>query len=109
MKSQCSASMGAESRRAEPAGIEAELGKYRELHRILPPATLEGGDVLCVGRNLLVGLSSRTNMAGVQAFQKLVSRYGYTVVPLPVRQCLHLKTACSRFAGRDVAGESHMD
>src|SRR5262245_30329144 len=88
------ASMGTESRRPEPAGIEPELRKYRELHRIELPATIEGGDVVRVGRTLLVGLSSRTNAAGVKALEDIVRGHGYRVVPVPVRQCLHLKTAC---------------
>jgi dimethylargininase len=89
------ASMGTEARRAELAGIEPELRKYREVHRILPPATIEGGDVLRLGRTLLVGLSARTGSAGVQALEAIVGRYGYQVLPVPVRKCLHLKTACT--------------
>jgi dimethylargininase len=89
------ASMGAASRRAELAGIEPELRKYREVHRIAAPATIEGGDVLRVGRTLLVGISSRTNPAGVHALESIVRRHGYRVVPVPVRGCLHLKTACT--------------
>src|SRR6266542_183912 len=89
------ASMGTESRCAEPAGIELELGKYREVRRVQTPATIEGGDVLCVGRKLLVGLSTRTNRAGVNALEAVVRRLGYEIVPVPVRGCLHLKTACT--------------
>jgi dimethylargininase len=88
-------SMGTASRRAEVTGIEPELRKYRAVERIEAPATLEGGDVLCVGRTLLVGLSSRTNRAGVQALEAIVRRHGYTVVPVPVQGCLHFKTACT--------------
>jgi dimethylargininase len=54
------ASMGTQARHREPAGIEQELRKYRELRRMQPPATLEGGDVLRIGRTLLVGLSACT-------------------------------------------------
>src|SRR5690242_11625567 len=61
------ASMGTETRRGELPGVEAELTKYRELHRIEPPHAVEGGDVLRVGRTLLVGISSRTSRDGVQA------------------------------------------
>jgi dimethylargininase len=89
------ASMGAESRRAEPAGIEPELRKYRQVERIELPATIEGGDVLRVGRTLLVGLSSRTNAAGAGALAAVAGRYGYRVVTVPVHGCLHLKTACT--------------
>jgi dimethylargininase len=88
-------SMGAESRRGERAGVERELLRYREVRRIELPATLEGGDVLRVGRRLLVGLSARTNRAGAEALEAVVQRFGYRVLPVPVRGCLHLKTACT--------------
>jgi dimethylargininase len=89
------ASMGAETRGAEPAGIERELRKFRDIVRVEPPATIEGGDVLRVGRKLLVGVSSRTNRAGVAALESVVGRCGYEVVPVPVPHCLHLKSACT--------------
>jgi dimethylargininase len=89
------ASMGVDSRRAEPARIEPVLKEYRHVHRLEPGATLEGGDVLQVGRTLLVGLSSRTSSAGVEGLQAIVRRYGYQVVPVRVCQCLHLKSACT--------------
>jgi dimethylargininase len=89
------ASMGAAARRAEVAGVEPVLREYRELRRVEPPATLEGGDVLRVGRTLLVGLSARTDAAGVEALVAAVGRFGYRVLPVPVRGCLHLKTACT--------------
>jgi len=89
------ASMGEPSRRAEPDGIEPELRRYREVHRVELPATIEGGDVLRVDRTLLVGLSSRTNAAGVAALEALVRRHGYRVIPVPAQGCLHLKTACT--------------
>src|SRR5687767_1124231 len=54
-------SMGAASRREEPRGIEPVLRQHRQVERIDLPATLEGGDVLRVGRTLLVGQSCRTN------------------------------------------------
>jgi len=88
-------SMGAEARRAELPGIERELRQYRPVLRITLPATIEGGDVLRVGRTFLVGVSARTNQAGVQAFETIVRPHGYDVVPVVVRGCLHLKTACT--------------
>ena len=89
------ASMGTPARRGEVVGVEIELEKYRELHRLEPPATLEGGDALLVGRTLLVGVSQRTNRAGVQALEAVVRRYGYRLVPVLVAGCLHLKSACT--------------
>jgi dimethylargininase len=89
------ASMGVESRRAEPMGIEPALAQFREVRRIEPPATLEGGDVVRVERTVLVGLSSRTNQAGMEALRVMTSDFGYQIVPVRVGQCLHLKSACT--------------
>ena len=89
------ASMGAESRRAEPAGIAKELRRHREVIPIEWPATLDGGDVFRVGRILFAGVSARTNEAGTRALQEIVRRYGYEVRVVPVHGCLHLKSACT--------------
>ncbi len=88
-------SMGTVSRQPEPVGIEAVLQEYRPIERILPPATLEGGDVLRIGRRLLVGQSSRTNAAGIAALRAIAGRFGYAVTSVPVHGSLHLKTACT--------------
>ena len=88
-------SMGAESRRGEPAAIERSLRAYRPIERISLPATIDGGDVARVGRTLLVGQSSRTNAAGASELARVVERHGYRVVPVPVTGCLHLKSACT--------------
>jgi len=88
-------SMGATSRRAEPAAIEPVLCKHREVLRIDLPATLEGGDVLRVGRTLLVGESGRTNAAGVAALATIARRHDYAISRVAVRGCLHFKTACT--------------
>ena len=92
--------MGAASRRPEPELLAQALSQYRELRRIEEPATLEGGDGMRVGKTLYVGYSRRTNIAGVQQLAALVHPLGYFVVPIEVRGCLHLKTACC-FIGED--------
>lgn len=89
------ASMGVKSRQAEPGGIEPVLREYREVFPIEAPATLEGGDVVQIGRTILVGLSSRTNRAGADALETIIGPYGYQVLPVEVGRCLHLKTACT--------------
>src|SRR5688500_102303 len=88
-------SMGAASRRGEPEGIEPALRKYRPVERINVPATIDGGDVVRVGRTLLVGESSRTNAQGAAALARIVERHGYRVVTVPVTGCLHFKSACT--------------
>ncbi len=84
---------GAESRRGEVASIARALARYRTLARIDPPATLDGGDVLRVGREIFVGRSSRTNAAGIAQLAALAGRHGCRVTPVDVRGCLHLKSA----------------
>ena len=88
-------SMGAESRRGEPAAIERALREYRPIERISLPATIDGGDVARVGRTLLVGQSLRTDAAGASDLARIAGRHGYRVIPVPVTGCLHLKSACT--------------
>jgi dimethylargininase len=89
---------GAESRRREvPAVVEA-LAAYRLLHAIEPPGTVDGGDVLVVGRRVFVGRSSRTNEAAVVQMRQILQPYGYTVCDTVVRGCLHLKSAVTALA-----------
>lgn len=64
------------------------------------PATLDGGDVLRIGRILVVGISSRTNKAGVRCLEQ--SFPYYAVVPVPVRDGLHLKSFMSQCGSRHV-------
>jgi len=88
-------SMGAESRRGEPAGIEPTLRRFRAIEHVRLPATIDGGDVVRAGRMLYVGASPRTNAAGIDALRDIVRRHDYEVIAVPVTGCLHLKTACS--------------
>lgn len=82
------------SRRAEVIAVEAALRPFRPVVRLPAGGLLEGGDVLRVERSLYVGLTARTNEAGLWALEKVVRPLGYTVVPVQVNGCLHLKSAC---------------
>lgn len=84
---------GASSRRAETAGVAAALAPFRSLVRISAPATLDGGDVLRLGRTLYVGVGSRTNDAGAAQLEAAAAPHGYEVVRVPAGPCLHLKSA----------------
>ena len=89
---------GAESRRPEAASVAHALGAYRRLSRIEAPGTLEGGDVLRIGRVLYVGLSARSNRDGIAQLRSLVGPFGYGVRAVPIRDCLHLKSAVTQVA-----------
>jgi dimethylargininase len=83
---------GAPSRRRETGPVAQALAQWRGLARISAPATLDGGDVLRLGRTLFVGLSSRTNPSGADAVERIAAPFGYAVRRVEVRDCLHLKT-----------------
>jgi dimethylargininase len=101
---------GAASRRGEAAAIEAALAGYRPLERTDEPATLEGGDVLRVGRSLFVGRSSRTNAAGIERLAAVAEPLGYRVVPVTVTGCLHLKSAVTALdEGRVLVNRAWLD
>jgi len=87
--------MGVESRRGEEATLVRALRKFRAVMGIAPPATIEGGDVLRVGRNVFVGRSPRTNAEGVVALKALLEPIGYSVQPVELRGCMHLKSGCT--------------
>ena len=84
---------GAESRRREGASVAELLGRYRPLRAIEGPGTLDGGDVLRVGRTLYVGQSQRSDAAGIAQLRAVLAEFGYTVRAVPIRGCLHLKSA----------------
>ncbi|MEQ9104825.1 MAG: arginine deiminase family protein [Rhodothermales bacterium] len=84
--------MGTASRRPETTAIEHALKAFRPVHRLAGPGKLEGGDVLRVDRTLFVGQGSRTDTAGLKALEAVVAPFGYTIVPVAVTGCLHLKT-----------------
>lgn len=86
---------GAESRRRETLSIAQALSPHRQLHYIKEPATIDGGDVLVVGKQVFVGLSSRTNNLAVNQMQQILSYYGYSVIGISVSNCLHLKSAAT--------------
>jgi len=84
---------GARSRRGEVNGIAAVLGRFRRLVHVEEPGTIDGGDILLFGRNVYIGLSSRTNRDGVRQAEAALGPAGYSVTGVRVRDCLHLKSA----------------
>ncbi|HKQ91537.1 MAG TPA: arginine deiminase-related protein [Blastocatellia bacterium] len=85
---------GATSRQAETESVADALSNFRPLKFIQPPATIEGGDVMRVGRTLYTGLSGRTNREGASQLRKIVEPYGYRIETIKTAGCLHLKTGC---------------
>jgi len=87
---------GAVSRRDEVASVgEALLARGCQLHRIVEPGTMDGGDVLQVDGTLYVGRTARTDGAAIEQLRALVGPLGRHVIAVPVTGVLHLKTAAT--------------
>ena len=93
---------GATSRVSETSSTADGLAGHFELHRVAD-GHVDGGDVLRIGRTLYVGLSTRTDAAGITALADIVSPLGFEVVQAELKECLHLKTGAT-LAGPDRAG-----
>lgn len=89
---------GAPSRRDETAAVRDALREHRTLRELTAPAILDGGDVLRVGRRLLVGVGPRSNDEGRRQLASFVAPHGYRVEAVPYAGCLHLKTAATLVA-----------
>jgi dimethylargininase len=89
---------GAASRRGEVDSVARVLARYRPLSAIAEEGTLDGGDVLRIGREVYVGRSARSNEAGIAQLRALLAGHGYRVHALETRDCLHLKSAVTQVA-----------
>ncbi len=100
---------GAESRRREAESLAEALAPYRELKRIVAPATIEGGDVMLVEKTLYVGASRRTNAEGIRQLRELIEPFGYRVCAVRVLGSLHLKSACCWLGDRLLANREWIE
>jgi dimethylargininase len=91
---------GAESRRPEVITIAAELRRYRPIAYMSGPGTVDGGDVLQLGRTLYVGRTARSTDEGIADLRAHLAPYGYHVEGVAVDGCLHLKSGVS-YVGRN--------
>ena len=91
--------LGTETRRKEAPSLAAALEPYRKLAYVKLPGTLEGGDVLRVGKRVFAGVTKRSNPEGIRQLAVIVAKFGYEVTAVPVSGCLHLKSAVT-FLGR---------
>jgi len=84
---------GAETRTGETAFIVSELAPYRDIKYIQPPGTLDGGDILMIGRHFFIGISDRTNQEGANQIVHILEQLGNSFTLVPVGRGLHLKSS----------------
>jgi dimethylargininase len=93
---------GAPSRRGEAALIESALAARRPIARIEAPGTLEGGDVLQIGKRVFIGVTARTDESGARQLEKILFGYGYRCELIPLSHTLHLKSDVNAMSERTV-------
>ncbi|WP_226860204.1 dimethylarginine dimethylaminohydrolase family protein [Desulfoluna spongiiphila] len=84
---------GADARKGEEVTIEKALAAHRPIEKITAPGTVDGGDILMVGRHFFIGVSDRTNDEGAAQLGAIVTRHGYTWSAVPVAAGLHFKSS----------------
>jgi dimethylargininase len=103
--------MGRPERRGESDAVRQffQNREHFEIVEMPAPGTADGGDVMRVGRQLFVGLSTRTNWQGFQFIRGVAETIGFRTLPVEVRGALHLKSVCT-FVGDDtiVASMEHL-
>lgn len=96
---------GAASRRGEAASVREVVAQTGlDVAEIVAPGTLDGGDVLKVGRTAYVGATLRTNTEGIAQLKALLEPRGWTVVPVAVTRVLHLKSGVTALPDGTVVG-----
>jgi len=87
---------GADSRKPEIESIAQALSPHIKTVHLREPATLDGGDVLVLGKNIFIGMSTRSNHEAIHQLQELLGKDGYTITGVQLHDCLHLKSAVTR-------------
>ena len=102
--------MGHPSREGEQAVIREVLSEHLEVMEMPQGATMDGGDAIFFDDRYLLGLSTRTNAAGIAFFQQVAASRGFDSMVFDVPDStLHLTTICSSpKPGMLVTAEGHM-
>lgn len=87
---------GADSRKPETESIIQALTPLIDLIHVRGSATVDGGDVLVLGKKIYIGLSTRSNRPAIDQLSQMLGEYGYSVTGVELHDCLHLKSAVTR-------------
>ncbi len=77
-------------------------GLFQEIRTIEAPGTLEGGDVMRIGRQFYIGLSERTNKEGARQLVSHLQEFGYAGNTVEMEELLHLKTGVSTLGNNSI-------
>lgn len=100
---------GAPSRLGEAAEMAPTLREFYEDVRVIEDGHIEGGDILVTEREILVGLSARTDKQGMTSLREQVADWGWTVRELQTPpDVLHFKTDCGLLNAETVLATSRL-
>jgi len=101
---------GAPSRTGEPDLLATELtGLGHEVHHNDSDGFIDGGDILVTDTVVLVGLSKRTNRAGLEWLKNVLGAWGYTVLAVHTPdQVLHFKSDCCLLDSNTILATSRL-
>jgi dimethylargininase len=94
--------MSVESRAPEVVGVAEVLKELKRTTYITKPGTIDGGDVLRIEDKVFVGLTARTNREAIDQISRMFENRNLEVIPVKVRNVLHLKSACTYLANNYV-------
>ncbi len=87
---------GAPSRRDEVDPVAGALANHRNVVFRSGDATLDGGDVMVIGKDVYIGVGGRSEATAVFEVHSHLENWDYSVHPVPITGALHLKTAATR-------------
>jgi dimethylargininase len=93
-------------RHMEGPSVAVALGAFRRLAWVTGSATLEAGDVIRIGSSIFAGISGRTDLDGIRQLSDLLTPFGYSIRPVTVTGCMHLKTGCCYVGNETVLANS---
>ncbi len=95
---------GAPSRVGEVDSIAGALAEVcGDVHRILAPGSVDGGDICQADEHFFIGLSARTNGEGARQLSSILMAHGYTASTIDIRnnrKLLHLKSGIAYIGDR---------
>ncbi len=102
---------GAPTRMGEVQYMKNTLNDHFEnLRAIKGPGTIEGGDILVTGKEILVGRSARTDKAGIAELRSIVGEWGYILREVKTPQSvLHFKTDCALLDTNTILSTHRLD
>ena len=87
------AARGGVAPRGGASSVAAALARHLALARVQAPGTLEGGDVLRIGRTLYVGASAAPTRQAWRSSARRSRPSAIRCESVALRGCLHLKSA----------------